>query len=347
MDMSDQLYYVNILANILTNLYKFVQPICFILGNIGNLLTAFVFWRKTWRKNVCVLYFKVYLISNTCYINSSLLGSTFIYGYNIHLQNTNIVLCKAFYYSAFLFAIHPPTILILASIDRLLISSQNVDTRLYSSKRLAYFSIGLSTFFWIVFNVHILIMVHIQELYPSVFVCYYDLSSSYQNFVYYYLAIVNICFCFIMIVLCLLSFKNIRHIQVVPRQQRNQRRTMTKKDFQLLRCLFAHGIVYIIFRIGINLYYGYDAITRGQQRSELRRIIEVLINDFLTFLFNASYCLSFFIYISISKTFRHELKRILWKVCGKDVMPMREEENRQDNLAVNAGSVVNYIVPSS
>ena len=74
-----------------------------------------------------------------------------------------------FIYVSFLFSTLLPTILILASIDRLLISSQNVDTRLYSSKRLAYFSISISTFFWIVFNFHILIKVNIQELYPSVF----------------------------------------------------------------------------------------------------------------------------------------------------------------------------------
>ena len=55
------------------------------------------------------------------------------------------------------------TILILASIDRLLISSENVDTRSYSSKRLAFLLISISTVFWMIFNVHILIMVDIQQ----------------------------------------------------------------------------------------------------------------------------------------------------------------------------------------
>ena len=45
-----------------------------------------------------------------------------------------------------------------------------------------------------------------------------------------------------MIVLSILSFKNVRHIRPVPRQQRKQLRSMTKKDFQLLRCLYVHNI---------------------------------------------------------------------------------------------------------
>ena len=317
MNSTENYYYIDILDDTVANIYKYVFPILYVVSNVGNLLSVLIFMKKTWRKNVCVFYFKIYLFSNTCYINSTLLGSIFTNGYNINLQNSNIFLCKVFYYAAFLFAIYSPTILILASIDRLLISSQNVDTRLYSSKRLAYFSISLSTCFWVIFNFHILIKVNIQELYPSVFVCYYDLSNLYLNFVYYYLAIVNICYCVVMIILCLVSFKNIRHIGIIPRQQRNQVRSMTKKDFQLLRCLFAHGIVYIVFRMGINLYYGYAAVTRNLIRTQLHQAIDTLLNDFLSLLFNISYCISFFIYVVISKAFRQELNRMVYKMFGK------------------------------
>ncbi len=341
MSSSDNYYYINILNNILTNIYKYVLPVIYVLSNIGNLLSALIFWKKTWRKKVCVFYFNIYLLSNTCFINSTVLGSILNYGYNINLQNSSVVLCKVFFYVAFLFAILSPTILILASIDRLLISSQNVDTRFYSSKRLAYFSLSVSTCFWIVFNVHVLIMVDIQKSYPSGFVCDYDLSTSYRNFVSYYLAIVNICFCLIMIILCLFSFKNIRHIRILPRQQRNQVRTMTKKDFQLLRCLFAHGIAYIIFRMGINIYYGYEAITRDQIRTECQQTIDTLLNNFFSLLFNISYCISFVIYVVISKAFRHEVKRMVYKMVGRDLRPVREEENRQENVELN---VVSYIV---
>ncbi|CAF4264335.1 unnamed protein product, partial [Adineta steineri] len=70
-------------------------------------------------------------------------GSIFTLGYNIAAQNNNVALCKIYIYVAYICATCSPTVLILASIDRLLISSQNVDTRLYSSKRLAYFMISI------------------------------------------------------------------------------------------------------------------------------------------------------------------------------------------------------------
>ena len=61
------------------------------------------------------------------------------------------------------------TILILASIDRLLISSRNIDTRLYSSRRLAYFSVSISVFVWVAFYIHALVKVDIYEIYSSIF----------------------------------------------------------------------------------------------------------------------------------------------------------------------------------
>ena len=186
---SDNTYTIALLGNINFYVYRYIIPIIYIVGNVGNLLTIFVFAKKTWRKNVCVFYFTVCLVSNTFYINTTLLASFFISGLhtNLHtnLHNTNIVICKLYFYVSFLFGSILPTTLILASIDRLLISSQNVDTRLYSSKRLAHFSISLNTVLWMICFLHILIKVNIQELYPSYFVCYYDLSGVYIQFVSY------------------------------------------------------------------------------------------------------------------------------------------------------------------
>ncbi|UJR12310.1 hypothetical protein I4U23_016487 [Adineta vaga] len=152
---------MELLNNIIIYIYRYGNLIICILSNIGNILSALIFFRKTWRKNVCVLYFKCCLFVSFAYVNTVVLGTAFITGFNINIQNSNVVLCKIFNYAAYLFSTLLPTILALASIDRLLISSQNVDTRLYSSKRLAYFSISISTLFWIIFNFHSLIKVNL------------------------------------------------------------------------------------------------------------------------------------------------------------------------------------------
>ncbi len=71
-------------------------------------------------------------------------------------------------------------------------------------------------------------------------------------------------------------------------------------------------------------------------------IINFLHNLFI-FLYSVSYCVSFFIFISISRDFRQKLKRIIYKIFGKDLMALREEENRQENV-VELDVVVSTIV---
>ncbi|CAF1089976.1 unnamed protein product [Adineta steineri] len=262
-----------------------------------------------------------------------MLASIFIYGYNITLQNSSVVLCKVYLYVAFLFASVTPSILILASIDRLLISSQNVDTRLYSSKRLAYFSISISTAFWIAFHLHLLIKANIVEIYPSIFVCYYDLSTTYVNYIFYSVMVMNVSFSILMIILSILSFKNVRQIRILPRQQRGQIRTMKKKDFQLLRCLFVQGIVFTFFSMFITAYYTYEAAERDQIQTSWNEAISTFLNNLFSFIYNITFCANFYVFVSFSKAFRQDVKQLVRKMFGKDTIAPREEEaNNGENI---------------
>ena len=57
-----------------------------------------------------------------------------------------------------------------------------------------------------------------------------------------------------MIILSILSFKNVRGIRSIPRRQRRTGRIMRKEDFQLLRCLFVKDIIYIILADEMRTY---------------------------------------------------------------------------------------------
>jgi hypothetical protein len=349
MSSSDS-YYIQILTNIPIYLHQYVVPIFYVIGNIGNLFSFFIFLKRSWRKNVCVFYFVICLINNTIFVNSALLGAIFTFGFNINAQNSNNVLCKLFYYVSYLFSESYPIVLILASIDRLLISSQNVDTRLYSSKRLAYFTISTSTVIWSIFCFHILIKINIQEVYTSTFVCYYDLSKFYLDFFVYSTLVISMITSAFLIILSILAFKNVRRIRAVPRQQRNQLRTMNKKDFQLLRCLYLHIITYIIFSILIVVSVGYSVTIKYETLTPMEQAVNDFLSDFGSFLHYIPYCSSFFIFVCVSKAFRQELKNFGYKICGKDLQTVREEENNQkestrDNIGLN--NVVSTIVLSS
>jgi hypothetical protein len=345
MSSSDS-YSVEILENFFVYANMYVLPVFYIMGNIGNLLSALVFFKKTWRKNVCVFYFNICLFFESCYLNTGTLCSILNSGFNINLQNSNVILCKLEYYTAYVFSALLPNVLILASIDRLLISSQNVDTRLYSSKRLAYFSVSISTFIWFVFYFHVLIKVNIYQIYPSVFLCYYDSLGYYIEFNYYSNAIIDILFSVVLIILSILAFKNVRRIRSVPRQQRQRVRTMNKKDFQLLRCLYIYDIIYISFVSFPSIYGVYTTITRNDVRLPLDQAIVDFLTDFGIFIHHIPFGISFLIFISVSKAFRQEIKRMVYKMFGKNLMPVQEEENKQQNDArdaVELNVVVNVV----
>ena len=324
-------YYIDLLSDIVSSLNRYVVPLIFVMGNIGNVLNALIFFKKPWRRNVCVFYLNTCLLVNSGYINSGLFSSIFTLGFNINAQNSNVVLCKLLYYTAYLFSMLSPTILILASIDRLLISSQNIDTRLYSSKRLACLSVTAGTCFWVVFYVHILVKMALQQLSASDLICYYDFSGVYFQFVSYSTLIINVSLSAVLIALAILTFKNVRHIRSIPRQQRTQLRSMNKKDFQLLRCLYVHDLVYIVFVTFPSVYAIYLAISKDRVRSPFEQAIDSFITNVGTFLHHIPYCVSFFVHLGISKAFRQELKRLIYGVIGKDVLIIRIETIGQLN----------------
>ena len=325
---------------IITGLYQYVGiPLC-ILGNLGNVFCVLIFVQKSWRKNVCVFYFLVCLLLDFIYINSIMLGSIFIFAFNIDLIKSNTILCKIYRYLTFFPNIMSATILILASIDRLLISSQNVDTRLYSSRRLAYLLISTSTFFWLIFFLHVPIKFNIQQISPFVFICVHDTMSLYGPFLDYSMVTINVVSFLVMIILSILSFKNVRRIRSIPRRQRRTGRIMRKKDFQLLRCLFAKDIIYIIFNAYQCIYFLYklDPKSRPQTNSE---------REHDTFIFNLGEsiqyipsCVTFIIYTIISRAFRQTCKRVTWKMFGKDFNVTREEDLNEQEIERNGNELV-------
>ncbi|CAF3125111.1 unnamed protein product [Rotaria sp. Silwood2] len=329
MSSSSESYYIQVLTNISIYLHQYVATILFVIGNIGNLLSILIFFKKSWRKNVCVFYFIICLFNNTVFLNGTLLGSIFALGFNINVQNSSVILCKLFYYIAYLSSTYLPCVLIFASIDRLLISSQNVDTRLYSSKRLGYFFVSTSLFILSIFSLHILIKVNIQQFTSSVFICYYDVSKLYLNFFIYSTLIISVVIPLALIFLSIIAFKNVRHIRTIPRQQRKQIRSMNKKDFQLLCCLYAHNIVYIVCSILLVVDLVYGTAIRYDIQKSFDRTVDNFLNNFGSFLHYIPYCTSFFIFVCLSKAFRQELKQYIYKICVKNLTTIQEKEGEE------------------
>ena len=323
------------LNKITTYAYRYGNLTICVVGNIGNLLSAFVLLQKSWRKNVCVFYLHVDLLLSTIYLNCTVLGTALITGFGITPLNSNAILCKLFFYTTLSISMLTPTILTLAAIDRLLLSAQNVDTRLYSSRRLAYFSVGIGTAFWLLFTLHVLVKVNVQHFGPTISICYYDLEKSYQLFVSYSLMLFNASFCFILLLLSVLSFKNVHRLRAIPRQQRTRVRPMNKKDFQLLRCLFTQVVVYISCSVIPSGYSIYDIVTKYQDRTPRQEALRSVMLNLTSMLYYAYHGTSIFVFIAISKAFRHELKRFIFKLGGQALLVLRIEDQQHSEPKSN------------
>jgi len=84
--------------------------------------------------------------------------------------------------------------------------------------------------------------------------------------------------------------------------------------------------------IGLTVDTFYKAITVNQIRTPMEEALLKFFENLFIFLHRITFCASFFIFIIVSKAFRHELKRMIYNIFGKNLVVIREEENRQENI---------------
>ena len=110
---------------------------------------------------------------------------------------------------------------------------------------------------------------------------------------------------------------------------------MTKKDFQLFRCLYVHNCLHMILSIGLTIYIVYDAFTVKNQPSNIQNSFFYFLYGFTNFLHYIPFCLSFYIFIWVSKAFRNEFKRILYQIFRKNQITIHDEDQQQGNQFQN------------
>ena len=149
----------------------------------------------------------------------------------------------------------------------------------------------------------------------------------------------NASLCLVLVILSAFSFKNVRRIRIIPRQQRNRIRAMNKKDFQLLRCLFAQVIIYIICSAFPSGYSIYAIATRYQQRTLLQETSQSFLMNMLNAVYFTYHATSIFVFIAISKAFRNELKRYLYRLIGQELVISRAEDQQQQQPEPQMNSI--------
>jgi hypothetical protein len=296
-------------------LYGIIGPILIAIGSVGAILSCCVFSQKTMRKNPGSVYFIAFNANNFLSLLFGLLPPILSYTINVDPSAYNVPYCKIRFYTAIVLAFLSPSYLVLASIDRTLVTSTKALTRQRSTCRLAYYSISGVTLFSFLFYIHIFVRVNIQEIYPGFVLCFYD-AGNYRTFVTYSgLVLSGLLPPLLMIVFAVRTLKNLRRVHIRPMAPGMVvMNTQRSKDRQLAIMLLAEILVYILFCSMTPIILIYTQSTQYQTKNTRQQALEQFLQSLGYFLSFIPVSINFYINLAVSKTFRQKTIQIFSKL---------------------------------
>ncbi|CAF1321358.1 unnamed protein product [Adineta ricciae] len=298
-------------------LYQIGCPILIIIGIFGSVTNLLVFTQKNLRKSPCSIYFIANNLANFCYICSSLLPLTLGLGYKVDVTTSYLGLCRLRLYAVTLFNCLSAFYLVLASIDRVLITSRNATTRQKSTCRCACVCILVGTIFWSLFHIHALILSTISQIAPNTYLCYFQ-SGMHLIFMSYYSLCKELGALFLLTFFGLWSIRNLRHAQRLTHVEHFSKtksigatgsRSKFTKERQMMYMLFMDISIYALFSITFAAFLMYQQITQNQVKGSEQVAIESVVRNMCLFSAGIPFCLSCYTNLLVSKTFRSEGKK--------------------------------------
>jgi hypothetical protein len=268
--------------------------------------------RKLFPPSSCQLYLLTASISSLIAIVIPL-SLRILIGLQYDLTKTNLFLCKARQYLGHISILTSLTCISWATIDRYLITCREVRFRQMSKITTARLLCVATVVFWSLHGLPIVIMVNIYSTATNQTVCT-NLSTTYGYYLNYFIILIlyNVLPLAIFVAFGFLTWKNMHKIHrrhVGPQQQHlpaNQR-----QEYQLTRMLLLQVFSISIPTIPYTINSIYNAITNQIQKDSLRAGQENLSTTVTNFLFYLNFAVSFYIYLSSSKSLRNKLFRKL------------------------------------
>ena len=75
----------------------------------------------------------------------------------------------------------------------------------------------------------------------------------------------------------------------------------------------------------------YRILAKSQLQTAWQQQIDLFLFDFGILINHLPSCLSFYIYILVSKAFRQACRRLVWKIIGKNFNDVRETRDEEQN----------------
>jgi hypothetical protein len=145
----------SMLSTIQNQLILYGSSISAILGNIGNLFIVLIFLRQ--RQNPCAIYIMSSAIFHSLYVIYYVLISVFPMNYSDGTLS-ELAACKLTIYASNVLGQIPKTMIILACVDRFMITNKRATFRALSTPKRAKWIVFFSVIFCLLLTIHIPIM---------------------------------------------------------------------------------------------------------------------------------------------------------------------------------------------
>jgi len=299
-------------------LNRWIGPVIFILGIMGNLFNLMIFTRGIFLKLSCSLYFLTISINNLVMFSTGLLTRILEQGFQVKIfgGNSNIYCQIRTYLVYTLFAISN-WFFVCASLDRFYSTNQSaLQRQRFCSSHMAFKLICLTITGCILVHIHIIVYYdYVYQLNPYNQLA---LTCTGNNTVY------NIFFSFFMLIfysllppilmsiIGLLTLNNVRKSRQHINPFTNQ--TEIRRDkHHLLRSLSIQIIILVILTTPHSCYWVYMGVTtdRNSMKTNLTRAYEQFILNVVRLLLYVNYASSFYMQMIISKTLQEEVFKLI------------------------------------
>jgi hypothetical protein len=304
----------SLLSIIPSKIITYGYPILMILGDIGNVFIVIIF--SKYRQNTCAIYLIASAIINSIFLTFSYFNQIFPFYYGDETLRAS-VLCKLRSYVVNIFAELGNTMVVLACIDRFLLTSTRATYRAFSTPKRAKWLIFFSIIFWSLFFSFIFVITTVVNGKCGTYGIYGTITSVYSIIFIGLIPIMLLC------IFGYLAYRNMRQaqkrIQPVLNNQININNSIGRRDRELWLMVISEVLVYIITVV----FYPITVIEMMISQNIIpNKSVEYLqIESFFYFLgfflLLMNRALPFYIYLIVSKPFRRNFIQLIIKFYQK------------------------------
>jgi hypothetical protein len=296
------------LPTIQVQLNRYAYAIFMIFGNIGNAFVAIIFSQQ--RQNACSIYLLTSAILNMVY--QTVYGFLAIFPFNYNDETPlAFAVCRISPYISTVLGQIAKTMIVLACIDRFLITSDRATFRAFSTPKRAKYLIFFTIIFWSVVSIHIPIMETIVHGQCGAFGIYLTIYSIYA------IITVGLIPPVISVVFGYLTYSNMRQIHVrvqsVMQNTNDANNSIRRRDRDLLILVTSEVSVYMVTTALLPvilieiLISGYTLPNKSLEYAQT----EAFVRSFAVLLLFINSAAPFYTYVIVSKPFCRDFKQLI------------------------------------